>query len=78
MVWKKLLSRGFRLGKEYRTRKYTVTTDLKQHLLVEPKLLNWQIAPSEQNRFRTHDVTHFDTAEGCLYWLFRSTYVADK
>ena len=79
-VWKELLFRGLRVGKE-RVRKlmvlhdikargkkkYKVTTDSKHNLPVAPNLLARQFAPSAPNRVWTSDITYIATAEGWLY-----------
>ena len=79
-VWKELLTRGFRVGKERvrklmalhdikarGKRKYKVTTDSKHNLPVAPNLLGRQFAPSAPNSVWTSDITYIDTAEGWLY-----------
>ena len=79
-VWKELLVRGFRVGKERvrklmvlhdikarGKRKYKVTTDSKHNLPVAPNLLARQFAPSAPNRVWTSDITYIATAEGWLY-----------
>jgi transposase InsO family protein len=79
-VWKELLVRGLRVGKE-RVRKlmalhdikargkkkYKVTTDSKHNLPVAPNLLGRQFATSAPNRVWTSDITYIATAEGWLY-----------
>ena len=79
-VWKELLVRGVRVGKERvrklmvlhdikarGKRKYKVTTDSKHNLPVAPNLLARQFAPSAPNRVWTSDITYIATAEGWLY-----------
>jgi transposase InsO family protein len=79
-VWKELLARGLRVGKERvrklmalhgikaRTkRKYKATTDSNHHLPVAPNLLDRQFAVSQPDRVWTSDITYLATDEGWLY-----------
>jgi transposase InsO family protein len=79
-IWKELLARGIRVGKERvrklmalhgikakAKRKYKATTDSKHDLPVAPNLLGRQFAVSAPNRVWTSDITYIDTGEGWLY-----------
>ena len=79
-VWKELLARGIRVGKERvrklmalhgikaRTkRKFKATTDSNHSLPVAPNLLGRQFAVSVPNRVWTSDITYIATDEGWLY-----------
>lgn len=79
-IWKELLARGFRVGKERvrklmalhdikarGKRKYKVTTDSRHKLPISPNLLDRQFAVATPNRVWTSDITYIDTAEGWLY-----------
>jgi transposase InsO family protein len=79
-VWKELLARGIRVGKE-RVRKlmalhgikakvkkkYKATTDSNHKLPVAPNLLGRQFTVDVPNRVWTSDITYIDTGEGWLY-----------
>ena len=79
-VWKELLARGIRVGKERvqklmalhgikgrAKKKYKATTDSKHNLPVAPNLLARQFTVSAPNRVWTSDITYIDTGEGWLY-----------
>jgi putative transposase len=79
-MWKELLGRGIRVGKErvQRTmkihgikargkRKFVVTTDSKHKLPIAPNLLNREFTVDEPDRVWTSDITYIATGEG---WLF--------
>ena len=79
-VWKELLARGLRVGKERvrklmclhgikaRTkRKFKATTDSNHSLPVAPNLLGRQFAVDMPNRVWTSDITYIATDEGWLY-----------
>jgi transposase InsO family protein len=79
-VWKELLAKGIRVGKERvrklmtlhgirakATKKFKATTDLKHSLPVAPNLLGRQFAIDAPNRVWTSDITYIDTGEGWLY-----------
>ena len=79
-VWKELLARGIRVGKERvrklmalhgikaRTkRKFKATTDSNHSLPVAPNLLGRQFAVGVPNRVWTSDITYIATDEGWLY-----------
>jgi putative transposase len=79
-MWKELLGRGVRVGKErvQRTmkihgikargkRKFVVTTDSKHKLPIAPNLLNREFTVDKPDRVWTSDITYIATGEG---WLF--------
>ena len=79
-MWKELLGRGVRVGKErvQRTMKthgikaqgkkrFVVTTDSKHKLPIAPNLLNREFTVDEPDRVWTSDITYIATGEG---WLF--------
>lgn len=79
-MWKELLGRGIRVGKErvQRTmkthgikaqgkKKFVVTTDSKHKLPIAPNLLNREFTVDEPDRVWTSDITYIATGEG---WLF--------
>jgi len=79
-MWKELLGRGIRVGKErvQRTmkihgikargkRKFVVTTDSKHKLPIAPNLLNREFTVNKPDRVWTSDITYIATGEG---WLF--------
>ncbi len=79
-MWKELLGRGIRVGKErvQRTmkihgikaqgkRKFVVTTDSKHKLPIAPNLLNREFTVDAPDRVWTSDITYISTGEG---WLF--------
>jgi len=79
-VWKELLARGLRVGKERvrklmclhgikaRTkRKFKTTTDSNHSLPVAPNLLGRQFAVGVPNRVWASDITYIATDEGWLY-----------
>ena len=79
-MWKELLGRGIRVGKErvQRTmkihgikargkRKFVVTTDSKHKLPIAPNLLNREFTVDKPDRVWTSDITYIPTGEG---WLF--------
>jgi len=79
-MWKELLGRGIRVGKErvQRTmkihgikargkRKFVVTTDSKHKLPIAPNLLNREFTVDKPDRVWTSDITYIATGEG---WLF--------
>ena len=79
-VWKELLRRGMRVGKERvrklmalhgvkarGKRKYKATTDSNHSLPVAPNLLNRQFAINQPNCAWTSDITYVATDEGWLY-----------
>ena len=79
-VWKELLARGIRVGKERvrklmalhgikakAKRKYKATTDSNHKLPVAANLLARQFTVDVPNRVWTSDITYIDTGEGWLY-----------
>ena len=79
-VWKELLSRGVRVGKDRvqklmklhgikarGKRKYVVTTDSKHALPIAPDLLKRDFHPAKPNTVWTGDITYIPTEEGWLY-----------
>ena len=79
-VWKELLRRGMRVGKERvrklmalhgikarGKRKYKATTDSNHSLPVALNLLNRQFAVNAPNRAWTSDITYVATDEGWMY-----------
>ncbi len=79
-MWKELLARGIRVGKERvrRTmknngiqargkRKFVVTTDSKHSLPIAPNLLQRDFTASAPNQVWTGDITYIATDEGWLY-----------
>lgn len=79
-VWKELLARGIRVGKERvrklmalhgikarAKKKYKATTDSNHSLPVAPNLLGRQFAVRVPNRVWTSDITYIATDEGWLY-----------
>ncbi len=80
MVWKELLARGIRVGKDRvqrlmkahgikarGKRKFVVTTDSKHSLPVAENLLARDFTPSEPDRVWSSDITYIATDEGWLY-----------
>ncbi len=79
-VWKELLARGVRVGKDRvqrlmqlhgirarGKRKFVVTTDSKLDLPVAENLLARDFAPEAPNRVWSSDITYIATYEGWLY-----------
>ena len=79
-VWKELVARGMRVGKERvrRTmqmhaikargkRKFVATTDSKHNLPIAPNLLQRNFTVTAPNRVWTGDITYIATEEGWLY-----------
>jgi len=79
-VWKELLARGMRVGKERvrklmaqhgiraRTkRRFKATTNSRHDMPVAPNLIARDFAPAQPNQVWTTDITYIDTAEGWLY-----------
>jgi putative transposase len=79
-VWKELLARGIRVGKERvqklmklhgikarSKRKYKATTDSNHSLPVADNLLQRDFSPVEPDRVWTSDITYIATDEGWLY-----------
>ena len=79
-VWKELLARGIRVGKERvqklmqlhgikarSKRKYKATTDSNHSLPVAENLLQRDFSPVEPNRVWSSDITYIATDEGWLY-----------
>ena len=79
-VWKELLARGTRVGKDRvqrlmwlhgikarSKRKFVVTTDSRHDLPVAPNLLARDFAPSAPDRVWSSDITYIATDEGWLY-----------
>ena len=79
-VWKELLARGIRVGKNRvqrlmqahgikarGKRKFVVTTDSKHSLPVAENLLARDFSPSEPDRVWSSDITYIATDEGWLY-----------
>lgn len=79
-VWKELLGRGIRVGKERvrklmklhdirarSKRRFKVTTDSKHNLPVAPNLIGRRFAVSEPNRVWTGDITYLASGEGWVY-----------
>ena len=79
-MWKELLARGHRVGKERVRRlmqkhgirarckrKFVVTTDSNHQLPVAPDLLQRNFTPSAPNQVWTGDITYIATDEGWLY-----------
>jgi transposase InsO family protein len=79
-VWKELLARGIRVGKERvqklmqqhgirarAKRKYKATTDSRHSLPVAPNLLQRQFNPPAPNAAWSSDLTYIATDEGWLY-----------
>ena len=79
-VWKELLARGIRVGKERvqklmqqhgikarGKRKFIATTDSNHGLPVAENLLNREFQPSAPNAVWTSDITYVATDEGWLY-----------
>ena len=79
-MWKELVARGHRVGKERVRRlmqkhgirarckrKFVVTTDSKHHLPIAPDLLQRNFSPSAPNQVWTGDITYIATDEGWLY-----------
>ena len=80
-VWKELLARGIRVGKDRvqrlmklhgirarSKRKFVVTTDSRHDLPVASNLLNRDFAPAEPDRVWSSDITSPPTRAGCT-WL---------
>ena len=79
-VWKELLARGIRAGKDRvqrimrahgikarGKRKFVVTTDSKHDLAVAPNLLARDFSPAAPDRVWSGDITDIATDEGWLY-----------
>lgn len=79
-VWKELLARGIRVGKERvrklmklhgirarGKRKFKATTDSNHGLPVAENLLNREFSPAAPDRVWTSDITYVATDEGWLY-----------
>jgi transposase InsO family protein len=79
-MWKELLARGVRVGKERvrklmalhgirarHKRKYIATTNSNHDLPVAPNLLQRDFSPAAPNQVWTSDITYVATAEGWLY-----------
>ncbi|HEY8355385.1 MAG TPA: IS3 family transposase [Methylophilaceae bacterium] len=79
-VWKELLARGIRVGKERvrklmqqhgirarGKRKFKATTDSNHSLPVAPNLLQRNFSPAAPNAVWTSDITYVATDEGWLY-----------
>ncbi len=79
-VWKELLARGIRVGKERvrklmaqhgiraRTkRRFKATTNSRHDMPVAPNLIARDFTPAQPNQVWTTDITYIDTAEGWLY-----------
>ena len=79
-VWKQLLARGIRVGKERvrklmqqhgikarGKRKFKATTDSNHTLPVAPNLLGRDFSPATPNATWTSDITYVATDEGWLY-----------
>ena len=79
-VWKELLARGIRVGKDRvqrimqahgikarGKRKFVVTTDSKHDLAVAPNLLARDFSPTEPDLVWSGDITYIATDEGWLY-----------
>ena len=79
-VWKELLARGVRVGKERvrklmrrhgikarGKRKFVVTTDSKHDLPIAPNLLQRNFTPEAPNQVWSSDITYIATDEGWLY-----------
>ena len=79
-MWKELLARGIRVGKERvrrlmhqhgikakAKRKFVVTTDSRHSLPVAPDLVQRHFNPDAPNQIWTGDITYLATDEGWLY-----------
>jgi len=79
-VWKELLARGIRVGKDRvqrlmqrhgikarGKRKFVVTTDSKHSLPIAPNLLARDFSPPAPDRVWSSDITYIATDEGWLY-----------
>jgi transposase InsO family protein len=79
-MWKELVARGHRVGKERVRRlmqlhgirarckrKFVVTTDSKHHLPIAPDLVKRNFTPTAPNQVWTGDITYIATYEGWLY-----------
>ncbi len=79
-IWKELLARGIRVGKERVRRlmqrhgikarggrKFVVTTDSKHDLPIAPNLLARNFTPAAPNRVWSSDIIYIATDEGWLY-----------
>ena len=79
-MWKELLARGIRVGKERvrrlmqqhgiqarSKRKFVVTTDSKHKLPIAQNLLDRNFTPEVPNQVWTSDITYIATDEGWLY-----------
>ena len=79
-VWKELLVRGIRVGKERvrklmklhgikarSKRKFKATTDSNHNLPIAPNLLDRQFAVAQPDRVWSSDITYLATDEGWLY-----------
>ncbi len=84
-VWKELLARGIRVGKERvqklmqlhgirgkGKKRFKVTTDSNHAWPVSPNLLNREFTVSEPNRVWVGDITYIATDEG---WLFLAVVI---
>jgi transposase InsO family protein len=79
-MWKALLVRGLRVGKERirrrmqrhgiqarGKRKFVVTTDSKHNLPIAPNVLARDFMPASPNQVRTSDIPHIATMRaGCI------------
>lgn len=79
-IWKALLQKGVRVGKERvrklmsqhgicakHKRKFRVTTDSRHDLPIAPNLLERDFTASQPNRVWTTDLTYIQTKDGWLY-----------
>ncbi len=79
-VWKELLARGLRVGKQRvqrlmklhgirarHKRKYVVTTDGRHALPIAPNLLKRDFRPSAPDQVWSSDITYIQTGQGWLY-----------
>ena len=79
-MWKELVARGHRVGKERVRRlmqvhgirarckrKFVVTTDSKHHLPIASDLVQRNFTPTAPNQVWTGDITYIATDEGWLY-----------
>lgn len=84
-VWKELLARGVRVGKERvqklmqlhgirgkGKKRFKVTTDSNHTLPISPNLLNREFAVSEPDKVWAGDITYIATDEG---WLFLAVVI---
>jgi putative transposase len=84
-IWKELLARGIRVGKERVAKahavarhsrqgqaRFKVTTDSRHDLPISPNLLNREFAVTEPDRVWVGDITYIATDEG---WLFLAVVI---